>query len=906
MKAKSKFVFTIGLIVMFGFSNLNAQTTSVYVSAHPDDWQLFMNPNAYNSIKGTNEKVIFIHTTAGDAGDGITNNHYLAREEGSLRAIRFMSNTFTNQGAPGINMNQTIVNVNGHQILKFSYRNAVMYFLRLPDGNYSGTGYPQTSNQSLQKLYNGSITSISAIDGTTTYSSLADLENTLKSIVQIESTGNIKFNLADNDDSINPDDHSDHIYSSIIMGDVANIIGGVTLNLYSEYDTAIRTVNIFNNDLMINAGTWGATASGISDNNFFSTWDNDHNVWLYRQYFRTVPPNNNPVVSVVASDPSASENPLVTGTFTVSLNSVNTGSPIIVNYTISGTATPDSDYTALSGIVTIPNGQQSETISVIPIDDSEAELSETVMLTLSSGTGYNVGVPSTATVNISSEDVIPPGTNLALLKPTTASSGASTKDKAVDGNYNKHNYWQGIPYTQWWQVDLGSNFDISKIVMITYFGNNRYYQYDIQASTDGNNWTTVVNFNTNTSPSTSEGNTFSLNNPKARYLRVNMNYNSANLGVHIVEFEAYGVLSDDGDPQVTINATDASASENPLDTGTYTVSLNAVNNSGPLTVNYTVGGTASSGSDYNTLSGTIIIPTGQQSGTITVTPIDDIEVESEETVVLTLSSGAGYTVGTPSSAIVNIISEDITPPMGNIALNKLTNSSSGTESASLKAVDGIYSLDNWWGASPYPQWWSVDLGDEYDLSQLVVINYYDDGRYYQYDIEGSLDGTNWTTLVDFNANTTPATSEGNTFNLSNPSARYLRVNMNFNSINIGVHIIEFEAYGDLTELSGRNNSSQTTTSEEKLNDTSKKYSLTVYPNPSKQGNPVNLGIQIPNDERASVEIFDINGKMITNKQFDLQKGFNEVEIPTNYFSAGMLIVKVDIQGEIVTKKIFLE
>ncbi|MCB0466364.1 MAG: hypothetical protein KDC78_11935, partial [Aequorivita sp.] len=111
------------------------------------------------------------------------------------------------------------------------------------------------------------------------------------------------------------------------------------------------------------------------------------------------------------------------------------------------------------GTVTIPNGQQSKTITVTPIDDSEAELTETVILTLTSDTSYNIGTPETATINMYSEDVIPPGTNLALLKPTTASNGFSTKDKAVDGIKNRSNYWQGIPYPQWWQVDLGSNFD---------------------------------------------------------------------------------------------------------------------------------------------------------------------------------------------------------------------------------------------------------------------------------------------------------------------------------------------------------------------------------------------------------------------------------------------------------------
>jgi hypothetical protein len=384
-----------------------------------------------------------------------------------------------------------------------------------------------------------------------------------------------------------------------------------------------------------------------------------------------------------------------------------------------------------------------------------------------------------------------------------------------------------------------------------------------------------------------------------------MNYNSANYGVHIMEFEAYGALSNNN-PQVTISATDASAAENPLDSGTITVSLEEINNSGPLTVNYTVGGTATPDSDYTAFSGSITIPTGQQSGSLAIIPIDDTEIEPLETVILTLSTGTGYTVGEPSSATVNIISNDVEPPVGNIALNKTTTSSSGTERPSSKAVDGIYTIDNWWGASPYPQWWSVDLEAEYDLSKLVVFTYYDGVRYYQYDIEGSTDGTNWTTLADFNTNTTPATNQGNTFNLSNPTARYIRVNMNYNSFNVGVHIIEFEAYGELAGGFGRIFPDQTNLSEKRVDETSKKYSLSVYPNPSKYGNPIKLGLQLPKDDVASVEIFDLNGKEIASKEFDLKKGFNEVEMPTNYFSVGMLIVRVDIQGEIITKKIFLE
>ena len=49
---------------------VGAQSTAIYVSAHQDDWQLFMNPNAYYSIQNPDTKTIILHTTAGDAGVG--------------------------------------------------------------------------------------------------------------------------------------------------------------------------------------------------------------------------------------------------------------------------------------------------------------------------------------------------------------------------------------------------------------------------------------------------------------------------------------------------------------------------------------------------------------------------------------------------------------------------------------------------------------------------------------------------------------------------------------------------------------------------------------------------------------------------------------------------------------------
>ena len=86
-----------------------------------------------------------------------------------------------------------------------------------------------------------------------------------------------------------------------------------------------------------------------------------------------------------------------------------------------------------------------------------------------------------------------------------------------------------------------------------------------------------------------------------------------------------------------------------------------------ITIGYRVGGSATAGSDYTTLgSVTVLADTG--SVTIPVTIADDKEVESSETVVLTLTGGTGYTVGSASGHTLTITDNDtpsptpVTPP----------------------------------------------------------------------------------------------------------------------------------------------------------------------------------------------------------------------------------------------------
>jgi hypothetical protein len=67
------------------------------------------------------------------------------------------------------------------------------------------------------------------------------------------------------------------------------------------------------------------------------------------------------------------------------------------------------------------------------------------------------------------------------------------------------------------------------------------------------------------------------------------------------------VINDDDEPEVTIAAT-AGASEPNVD-GVFTVTRTG-DTTADLTVNYTVGGTATADADYAALSGSVTIPAG--------------------------------------------------------------------------------------------------------------------------------------------------------------------------------------------------------------------------------------------------------------------------------------------------------
>ena len=346
------------------------------------------------------------------------------------------------------------------------------------------------------------------------------------------------------------------------------------------------------------------------------------------------------IATIVATDNLAVEANTVTntGTFTISLDAVNnTGSPVVVNYTVSGTATSGTDFTALTGSVSFVNGQQNRTVIVTPINDNIVENSETVIVTLGSGTGYNLGATATrtATVNIDDTD-----TFTASVVSTIATANESPVANGVFtislGSTNTTGSPIVVDYTVSGTATSGLDYNaLSGSVSIA---NNQ--SSGVVTVTPIND--TTIEVNETVILTLAAGTGYTVGTP-----------NNATVTI----------ISDDANV-ARITATDATAAEinGAIATGEFTISLSAPNNTGSsITVNYTVGGTALNGTDYTAISvNAINIPPGEQSVPILISPTNDVIQEGTETVIITLGTGTGYVLGTTATqtATVNINDND--------------------------------------------------------------------------------------------------------------------------------------------------------------------------------------------------------------------------------------------------------
>ena len=365
-----------------------------------------------------------------------------------------------------------------------------------------------------------------------------------------------------------------------------------------------------------------------------------------------------PVVSIAGANNGSEVGP-TNGSFIVSRPAGGETAiyPLTVYYSVdpSSTATAGSDYTTLSGSVTIPAGQTTATITIAVQQDTDfLEGTELVVLDITPDPSYTIG---TGTASISISDGIKPTitiVNTADGAEAGPVNGIFTVTRSTDNGTSR-------PITVSYSVDpsstatAGSDYTaLSGTVTIAAGATTATIAVPVLQDTNFDEGTETVMVNLSADP------TYIVGIPGSATVNI-----------------ADGIK-----PVVSITKTTDGAEDGPVN-GVFTVSRNPESaSSGPVTVLYSTSGTATAGSDYTALSGSVTMALGVSSATITVPVLHDFNfTEGTETVVVTLTPSTTYTVGSPDSATVNI-ADTTAPALGTVtpftALYPFTNTIAGT------------------------------------------------------------------------------------------------------------------------------------------------------------------------------------------------------------------------------------
>ncbi len=260
---------------------------AVYAVAHQDDWQLFMDPDISADIMDPACKVVILHTTAGDAGEGPA--FWQAREEGAISSLLFR----LSGQLPGP-AEKHYVDIGGKRVFAVSVAHCSCYFLRLPDGGMHGDGFPAYGSQSMAKLRLGTIDRITTVDGANTFGGLPEIGHLVNQIIGGEMQRNplagkdsVTLNFPEFDGTLNPGDHSDHLHTALLLRHMARY---QSLKKYAfvHYQTQHAAADLEGKLLFWKTGMFCVYHQTILDRYGYSTIDESpaYFVWCAKKTLR--------------------------------------------------------------------------------------------------------------------------------------------------------------------------------------------------------------------------------------------------------------------------------------------------------------------------------------------------------------------------------------------------------------------------------------------------------------------------------------------------------------------------------------------------------------------------------------------------------------------------------------------
>ncbi|HVG24683.1 MAG TPA: Calx-beta domain-containing protein, partial [Thermoanaerobaculia bacterium] len=331
----------------------------------------------------------------------------------------------------------------------------------------------------------------------------------------------------------------------------------------------------------------------------------------------------------------------------VSRTGGSSGSIGVSYATANGTAAAGSDYVSTSGTLLWSHGETADKSIFIPIlDDANIDAAETFTLSLSNVTGSaTLGNTNSATITINDDDL--PGTLQFASANDAASEGSGTLVVSV--------------------MRTGGSAGAASVQVATSSG----------SATSGSDFTGVT---TTLNWASGDAATKTINIPLlddalvegAETFSVALsNASGATLGNPSTE--TITLIDDEQPPAGTIQFSAASYSGNENGGSILITVTRSGGNNGPAGVQYaTSSGSATSGTDFGSVSGTLTWASGVDGGrTFSIPVVDDSAFEGAESFSILLGNVTGAVLGAPSNATVTI-SDDDAPAAGSLQLSAVS------------------------------------------------------------------------------------------------------------------------------------------------------------------------------------------------------------------------------------------
>ncbi|WP_081417803.1 S8 family serine peptidase, partial [Microcystis aeruginosa] len=491
--------------------------------------------------------------------------------------------------------------------------------------------------------------------------------------------------------------------------------------------------------------------------------------------FKALAPDNLPFVTVSVSPPTVQEDGTTNLVYTFTRTNLNLSSPLTVNFGASGIAnaapvgSDPADYNVLTGsgvtfnpttklgTVAFAANATKATVVVDPIADTIAEIAnETVALTVNSGTGYIGGSPGTATGTIVSEETLPIFSNPNPISIDDESSGGTNpypstiSVSGLSGNINNLKVTiNDVSHTWIGDVDIllvgptGAKSilmsDIGEALSVS--GVNLTFDTSATTLIDDSNVGTSGSYKPNDIDS-GDGDFFDSPAPVGPYkadLSV-FNNTSGNGTWSLYAFDDYQFLDvgsiaggwsltigTGGGPTKSISIAKTTDGKEAGSVSSVFTLTRTGDLSSALTVNYTLAGTATLGSDYtNPGAGKATFAAGFSKATIILPTKDDLLSDPSETIITKITAPVGYTISGPDNATATILDNDGNSGNNNLVGTSLADALAGVGgNDTLSGLGGNDTLDGGAGNDTYLFDTDLFLGSDLliDASGIDTLNF---------------------------------------------------------------------------------------------------------------------------------------------------------------------------------------